>query len=1376
MNVTKILSGLLYCIIATNQVATGQVPKKSVNDDINYQNYALKTYTTHEGLPAQNTTTALKDRRGFMWIGTENGLCKFDGYTFKKLVNIPGDSTSITSNFINAIVEDNNGRIWVGTMDGLNLLDPLTEKFKRFYRNEAIKGTISNNKIWSLLCDRQGTIWIGTDDGFDQYSKKTNSFIVYQPNPRDVYAMKGKSVNAIIEDSDANLWLGNWSSGLNKFDKTNRHFTNYPQVQIPNQKNPNDVWSLYYDNGRIWVGTYWSGLFNFDPHTQIYTPYRCPDPSNSAAFSIVKVGHQTLMVGGDAGFYWINTSTNQWKKLGNIASSADGGIYDDQDGIIWLCGKEGVTKVDYKQYKFNSMPLDIKPREVKSLLIKGSVMWLATNNGLFRYDLLHGTNKVFVHTADPNSIGSNQILKLYDDREGNLWLTTEYGFDKYDEKKNIFIHHHHHSALGSLFNEDVFRDILQINAHEYCLATDAGLKIYNDSTKRYVHYYNDETKPYTISNNHLYNLLKDNSGNIWIGTYGGGLNRFDPKTKRFYVYTFNDKVKGSISNNIIRNIYEDTHKNLWVCTADGLNKYNSKTNSFVVYSTNNGFASNVFNNLVQDQSGNLWINTATGLSQFNPVTLTVKNFDEADGVYSHTAICKSASGIIYSAGNQGVVYFNPKEIKFNQAIPPVFFSDFQVFNKSVVPGKNSPVKQIISVAKEINLSYDQSEFSFEFVALNYTHSEKNEYAYMLEGFDKKFNYVGTQRKATYTNLNPGRYTFKVIASNNDGVWNTQGRSILIIITPPWYLTWWAYLIYAGLLSGAVYLYIIYREKQAKLRYEIKIAHFESEKEKELNEKKLSFFTNISHEFRTPLTLIINPVKELLYKDDKNVDTTNLNIVYRNARRLLSLVDQLLLFRKADSEADQLKIARLNLVSLCKEVYLCFTHQARMKRIRFEFEAPDEGVEIFADREKIEIALFNLLSNAIKFTPDDGRIRLSVKVFETNVEIEVEDSGCGISDNIGDKLYNRFYQDPNNSNSLKGGFGIGLYLVKSFVESHGGSVSHISKPGEGTTFRIDLPKGIGHLSPGVILEDTTTSSVFLKELIEDEVTANAIVEAANETVYEEQPGTEAKTLVIIDDNKDIREYVKQMFKLEYKVYEAGNGEEGFYLIKEHLPDIIISDVMMPGMSGIELCNLVKEDMAISHIPVILLTASSSAEIKLKGIEGGADDYISKPFDKDILKARVTSLLKNRNTLQQYFYNEITLNTNTHKISVEYKSFLENCIRIVEAHLTDADFSTQMLADELKISTSSLYKKIKMISGQSANSFIRFVRLRKAAEMFIHTNNNILETSFLVGINDVKYFREQFKKLFNINPSEYIKKYRKTFTSEIVNHSPSEKPAD
>jgi signal transduction histidine kinase/ligand-binding sensor domain-containing protein/CheY-like chemotaxis protein/AraC-like DNA-binding protein len=1351
----------LLCVAGLSGQILNALP---TNDN---RNFALKSYNTHDGLPSENVTAALKDSRGYMWIGTDNGLCKFDGYSFENLVNIPGNTASISSNYINALAEDKNGKIWVGTMDGLNVLDPNTEKFERFYHSDNIKQSISNNKIFSILCDKEGTIWIGTDDGFDQFVASPRSFITYKPNPHNPFSIKGKSVNAIVEDNQKNLWLGNWNGGLNKFDKIGKRFTNYPQTESLHKKSPNDIWSLLYDqkSGCIWVGTYWSGLFCFDPKIQQYTPFSSHDNLNIGAFSIENANDSTLVVGSNAGFYFINKGNGQWRKIGDVNSTADGYVYNDKAGIIWLCGKDGLTKVDFTQYKFHFIPLSIEPREVKSMLLQGSILWLATNNGLYQFDLIKKRTKLFYHTNDPSSISSNQVGKVYLDNEGVLWATTENGFDKFDANKNRFIHHFHHSALSNFFNEDVFRDIIEVNPHEYWLATDAGLKIYNEEKQQFKHYYNDDRNPNSIASNHIFNLLKDKKGNVWIGTNGNGVDRFDRKTGIFHHYAYNDKNTSSLSNNIVHCIFEDSKKNIWICTADGLNKYVPESDSFIVYSRKNGFASNVFNNLVEDSMGNLWINSATGISKFTPQTLTVTNFDEGDGVFSHSLIYKSADGKMYLGGNSGVVVFDPSKIKWNNKIPRIYLSDFQVFNKSVKPGANSPLKKPISIADTAFLNYNQNVFSIEFVSLNYTHSEKNAYRYKLEGFDEKWNFNSSQRRVTYTNLNPGTYTFKVIASNNDGIWNRTPKSLIIIISPPWYQTWWAYTIYAIFIGGLVYLYLLYRDHQAKLKYEIQIAHYESEKEKELSERKLAFFTNISHEFRTPLTLIINPIKELLYNEKKVTDTSNLTIVYRNARRLLGLVDQLLLFKKAESESDQLRISNVNIIDLCKEVYLCFAHEAKRKQIHLELVSTADCLNICVDREKTEIALFNLLSNAIKFTSKHGKIRICTEEADQVVSIIVEDTGCGIPAEVGDKLFSRFYQVSDSASTSTGGFGLGLYLVKNFVERQGGTVEYHSQIGKGTCFTITLKKGTSHLKGPIILAQSTDASGFLKELIDSETTANDIVLTADPD--EEQSLPDFKTLLIIDDHEDMREYLRQIFKLEYNVLVASNGTDGIKIVNEQWPDIVICDVMMQGITGIEVCAAIKGNMTTSHVPVILLTASASNEIKLQGIEGGADDYIGKPFDKDILKARVNGLLKSRNTLQQYFYNEITLNNNPHSISIEYQRFLDSCIRIVEDHITDADFNLQSLASELNMSYSGIYKKIKMISGQPANSFIRLIRLRKAAQLFVHSDLNILETAYAVGIKDIKYFREQFKKVFDLKPSEYIKKFRKCFKNSMIN---------
>jgi len=1361
---------LLLIILFVWHSSYSQQVKSQLNDTLELKNYAIKVYTTNEGLPSNGTTSAITDKKGFLWVGTQNGLCRFDGYTFKTFVNVPGDTTSLTNNYVNALIQDKNGRIWVGTLDGLNVLDPLTEKFTRFSHHDERPRSLSNNKVWSLLADRDNNIWVGTDDGFDKFVEKSKDFDIFEPNASNPNAMKGKSVNSIIEDGANMLWLGNWSSGLNLFDKRNKRFVNFPQQQYPNQRNPNDVWTLCMDaDHNIFVGTYWNGLFKFNTQKHTYTAFQCPDKENHAIFRILRLDNKFMLLCGNNGFYSINTTNGAWKQLANFTGFQQAGIYQDKTGIIWLCALNGLVKLDSKQYKFIFNPFAKTNRVVKSLAVKGDKIWLGTNNGLTVINPGQQSN-TFLHSPNPKSIGSNEINKLYIDKEQKLWVLTEFGFDEYDDKTSTFIHHFHHSSLGSFFNEDVFRDILEVNPGEYYLATDAGLKIYNSHTNTFTHYYNQKDNLNSLSNNHLYTILKDADNKIWMGTEGGGLNRFDPVTKLFDRFQANDGKPGSISNNDIHGLFLDNDRNVWICTQDGLNKYVKKSNSFISYSKQNGFASNVFKQITADGNGNLWVVTETGVSAFNPRTMKIKNFDQGDGVFSNSVICKANKGQLYIAGNNGLVSFDPLHMNFNTIVPPVYISGLEVLGAPVEPGSKGILKLPIENTRQITLNYDQNEFSLEFVALNYTHTEKNSYAYKLEGFAKDWSYASGQPKATYTNLNPGTYTFRVKAANNDGTWNKQGATLTIVITPPWYLTWWAYIIYFSLAAGAVYGYIVYNDRQAKLKYEVKLTHIEAEKEKELHEKKLSFFTNISHEFRTPLTLIINLVKDILYAGTNNVDQQDLNTINRNAKRLLSLVDQLLLFRKADAGADEPNLSHFNIVTLCREVFLCFAHQAKTKQLELEFLCDSDNIQITADREKVEIILFNLLANAIKFTDDGGIIQLKLKGDDNFARIEIIDSGCGISEIAGDKLYNKFYQEHGYGKNGKGGLGIGLYLVKSYVEAHGGSIAYESELNKGTKFKVMLPVGAKEAHETIALEEQVDSSVFFKEIMDEQMEENSPEKLEQQEMPDAELTSEKKSMLVVEDNKEISGYIKQVFKSEYLVYGADDGETGYKMILEIMPDIIISDVMMPGMSGIELCNKVKENPELNHIPVILLTASTSPEIKLKGIEGGADDYISKPFETEVLMARVKGILKTRNNLQKYFFNEITLKSNNLKISQEYKDFLQKCLTIVEKHLNDNDFNIKTLASEIGMSHSNLYRKIKSISGQSANGFIRVIRLRKAAEIMLTTDCTVYEVAYKVGFNDLKYFREQFSKLFGVNPSDYIKKYRDSFHRDqnVVRH--------
>jgi signal transduction histidine kinase/DNA-binding NarL/FixJ family response regulator len=791
---------------------------------------------------------------------------------------------------------------------------------------------------------------------------------------------------------------------------------------------------------------------------------------------------------------------------------------------------------------------------------------------------------------------------------------------------------------------------------------------------------------------------------------------------------------------------------MWIGTeGGGLLLFNTATGKFRRFSEAEGLPGNTILRLLEDDKGNLWLSTFNGLAKFDPVQYTCRNFSQTDGLqsnqFSYNAALRLRSGEFLFGGIKGFNIFHPDSIYERSNFSPAFLTAIRLNNVPIGQNTRYISKRSLENIEEITVPYDKAAVSLDFVALEYTSPDKIGYSYLLEGWDKDWNDARESRTANYTHLPEGNYSFMIKVTNADGKWGEEKRLLRIIVLPPWYRTPWAYGVYIALILGVIYLYIQYKSRQERLRYEIRLAHLESEKEKEINEKKLSFFTNISHEFRTPLTLIINPLKELK-------DNEKLGVVYRNARRLLSLVDQLLLFRKADNE--ELKVTRFDITLLCEEVFLCFTQQAESRNIRYQFLTDSNGpLDIYANYEQIEIALFNLLSNAFKFTPDGGEISFRMQVTAGGVDIILQDSGAGIPENMGDKIFDKFQHGDSHSS----GFGIGLYLVKKFIENHKGNVAYTSKVNEGTTFCVHLKTGTTHFDAMLLKEEPVKKSAILDELMDE------VYRKPEKPVSSEEMITEKRTVLLIDDNTEIREYLRRLFEDKYIVYEAENGTEGFAAVEKFMPDLVISDVHMEGMNGIELCRKIKETDIISHIPVVLLTSASSSEAKMEGIEGGADDYITKPFDSALLLVKVQTIIRNRNLLQQYFLESITLRTSYVKVPAEYQDFLKKCIEIVEANIGNEDFNIKTFTQAIGMSHSSLYKKVKSISGQTINAFIRSIRLRKAAVLMLKENYTVNQAAFQVGIVDIKYFREQFHKLFGMNPSAYVKKYRHSFNQDL-----------
>jgi signal transduction histidine kinase/ligand-binding sensor domain-containing protein/DNA-binding response OmpR family regulator len=1321
-----------------------------------------------QGLSNNAITCIHQDSKGFMWFGTYDGLNRYDGYSFKVFRNRLGDSATLIDNRISAVCEDSRNNIWVGSKKGLSIYCNIKDYFSTLY---------------------------------------------YQPNGSTGKLPVHYPINDIRKGAGDAMLVATAGWGLLKFDGGKL------AKQVPCRNGGKTLWNYYVQAmdfdaaGEAWVVVHGAGL--------------CHLNNRLGQLEVVsnRINTATCMVTGKNGMMWLgtelglaafdtkaNTVRMYTEQQGLLSDRKIAGLCLDKQGMLWIATDGGgINILNTGTGEITYMQPENGKKGITSNAVcavyedKEERKWIGTLRGGINL-IDRKKNRFTTISHDPftaNSLVNDFILSFCEDAQHNIWIGTDGGgVSCWNRQRNSYTNYKHQAGnSGTLSNNFATSIVSDFQGSVWIATYGAGINRFNAASGSFKKYacFNEKKQR---EDWYVWQLLEDRSHNLWAGTCANGrLYKFNRVADRFEV--FDDKITNIISisedrsgtlwagsfstliqidtqkhnhrsyaiNFPVRFLHQDKAGRYWVGTeGGGLLLLHPEKGNWEVISESEGLSNNSALNMLEDAHGQLWVSTFNGLCRFDPDTRHFTNFYGSDGLqtnqFNYNAALKLQSGELLFGGIKGFNLFSPDSIRAAGGMPQLVVTGMRINNQSA--GKENFIKDGKSVydVEVIRLPYDKAVLSVDFAALEYSAPDKISYAYYMEGWDKDWNY-GKLRTANYSRLHDGNYVLHIKCTNAEGVWSRNERMIIIKVLPPWYRSWWAWCLYIGLSVLVVRTWLQYQKRQARLNYEIKLAHLKMDKEKELNERKLSFFTHVSHEFRTPLTLIINPVKELLYSSGKEADPENLNVVYRNARRLLSLVDQLLLFRKADQEEDTLRIARLNFYELCYEVYLCFVQQAKNRHIHYTFSCHNGELELYADREKMEIALFNLVSNALKFTPDGGHVRFLVEETDDQFIVQITDSGCGIAPQAGNKIFDKFYQAKDNGRAVKPGFGIGLFLVKSFIDAHKGTVSYRNNEAAGTTFSIQLNKGKAHFEGRIIFEEVTENAVFLEELMEEVVAEKATAkEPARPVIAEPAPlVSEEQTMLIVDDNEEVRQYIARLFKGSFRLYEADSGEEGLRLAQQYGPDIIISDVMMGKMSGIELCSRVKEDETLSHIPVILLTAGTSTEIKLKGVECGADDYITKPFDKEILVARVESLLKTRTQLQRYFFNEITLQSHSLKIPEDYKAFLDACIEIVEKHMDHEEFTIKTLATAIGMSHSNLYKKVKAFSGQTVSNFIRFIRLRKAAELFINTSCNVNEVTCMVGINDAKYFREQFYKLFGCNPSEYIRKYRKPFQKTI-----------
>lgn len=1336
----------------------------AVDEQYNFINIGSK-----EGLSSNIVNDILKDRYGYLWFSTDDGLNKFDGTHFtvyRKDPDRPGsivsnditdlyedrkgnlwigtgvglvcynrkkdsftDYSDITDFFVTSVCSDQSGNIWVAGYDGITILDPIK---RRVLCSTALstlkKGQRSKiSGVLKLFNDSRGRIWIGTNNGIYLYQDK-RALRYYSHDPQKQSSLTDNRVRAICEDSQGNIWFGT-DNGLSMFNAPAEGFMNYRNTSNPESLNSDIIYTIAADtDGKLWVGTE-EGLTILDCQTG---KAKRIDHSFKNQSGFVGKSVKSILI-DDQGIYWlatfragvnkydknlpffnfrqVNVNTSKGLHTSVVTSFAKAGaeaIYFGTDG-------GGLQLFDFGSGLVSRVPGPPYLRDgdlaVLCMEIVGRELWMGTYlQGIQIMDLYTKKWRQLRKSEKGGGISDNNVFSLKKDSEGNVWIGTNgQGLDKFDAKNG-----------------------------------------------RFYHYAITESDRYKLGlNGYIRTIEEDLQGNIWIGSNGSGLAVYKPgaETKIY------DRLNSTLPTNYINSLYLARDGKMWIGLRGALAYWDSQKNDFVCFSEKSGIANAVIYKIMEDNTGKIWVSTNKGLSCFNPRRRTFTNFSHHNGLQRNPFVMgaglKLASGRMFFGGTDGINYFEPKDMPHRITAPRVVLTDFKVSNRSVIPSDNAELSEHISVARNIRIDYKQN-ISLSFSALNYTSPYENQYAYKLDNFDREWNYVGKNTTAYYTNLSPGYYTFRVRAISESGSWRSKESTIRIYVSPPLWLRWYAFLFYALLVAGVLWysryktisrLKVRFREKEeqlAALRL-LEEEKREAERQREFDQLRVKFLTNVSHEFRTPVSLIVGPLDQLLSQETNPAKIRRLDTIRRNARRLLHLVNELLDFRSLEEKESRLLATEGDLILFLKEVTESFRDLSLRKQINFQFRSALRSYFTEFDKEKIERIMFNLLSNAFKFTQRGGDVSVSILHIpgtDEGVLIRLSDSGIGIEQRKKEQIFEPFFQAEQNPEILNQGSGVGLSIVREFVKMHNGSIEVESIEGKGTVFTLHLR--LQQIGAGQLPEEEPKEPEYEKK--EDQIQGEAVIASLPE-------------ILLVEDNEDFRFYLKDSLKDHYKVVEASNGKEGWQKVLSAHPKIVISDISMPYLSGVDLCKKIKADKRTSHIPVVLLTAITGEDEQLTALSGGADDYVTKPCNFDILNIKIRNLLNLNDRLKNTYSKQLKVTPPDIQIESDKEKFLNKVLKYIESNLTNPQLSVEDLSRNIGMSRGSLYTKILELTGETPVEFIRSVKLDRAAVLLEKSDMNVAQVSYSVGFSTPNYFSRAFRNRFNMLPSEYLNQRKK-----------------
>lgn len=1316
-----------------------------------------------EGLSQSTVQDIAQDEMGNMWIATQNGLNRYNGYDFTVYHHDETDSTSIANDYIYTIETDSRERIWIGTEEGLSYYDPYKDCFRNFplkdtdkhtpvsgiaeldslhlllvsggnlhtfhisegtFRLTSLPGFPTEAQVYSVH-KQQDVIYIGTDTGLYLYTTKEKTV-----SKLPCKEIEGKNILTALRQAPRFLWIATEGDGLYRFDLQTKKTRQYA-THTPHYLESDFVRSLALDSqNRLWAGTF--------------------------------------------------TSLN---------------IYDSQSDNFQCYTSDPTTPGSLSQASVRCIFRD-----------KQEGMWLGTYFGGLNY--YHPLRNRFLHLCQlpgKKSLNNNVISCITEGEDKQLWIGSKGGVNVYNPQRETF---RYYTVRDGLKSDDIKAICLDKDRQTAYIGSHAGgLSVLHIPSGRI-----ETIAPsrFTTDEKSVYILSPKGDDELWVGTLDG-LKRFDKRTKAFLPYSLPaEREQQSVLRAEVQFFFQDSRQRLWIggkegfgifrqtddngleyvpllpsdhqlsrqeafCvyeqndgtyyigTRNGLFRFNEHTAQTKHYTTRDGLPSNVIYGILRDGYGKLWMSTEQGLSCFTPDTEAFRNFNDDDGLQSNQftpyAYARTSEGHMYFGGVNGLTSFYPETMTNNPYVPSPVFTQLRLFNQEVRPGDATGIlAQHISRTSRLTLKSGQSMFSITFAVPNYVAGSHNSFAYCLEGYDKEWYETRTRRTVSYSNLPHGNYRFLVKAANNDGKWNETPATLEIRILPVWYRTWWATLLFVAAAIGSVTFIIRYFWSQKVMKAQIEMERVDKERQKEVNEMKLRFFINISHELRTPLTLILAPLQDLLMKVNDRWTRKQLELIQLNTNRLLHLVNQLMDYRRAELGVFQLKVRRVPVHQIVEKNFRFYERIAQRKQIDYNFYSEVEGKDVLCDPEYVELIENNLLSNAFKYTGEGKSITVTLKEADGQLVLQVKDTGNGIPADKQERIFERFYQGDDEHL----GSGIGLSLVQRLVELHHGRIELESREGAGSTFTISLPCDEKAYKPeekagdnhGTATEEIHTTN--LQEMYAVDLDGTAGLGKDAENVPEENSEKQRdENILIVEDNTDIRQYLADELGRNYSVWQAENGEQALELLKKQPIDLVLTDVMMPVMDGLQLCKHIKQNLSTCHIPVIILSAKADIKEQLEGLQVGADDYIPKPFAMNVVAAKIRNLFRTRRRAIEYYSQSMDIEPEKIALNPMDEKLLKQAMEIMEKHMDDVDFTTDEFAREMCMSRSNLHLKMKALTGESTNEFIRKMRFNKACKLLKEGTYTIAEISTMVGFSTPSYFSTSFKKHFGCLPSEYGK---------------------